>query len=45
MEMYQTFNKKTKAWVKYQKSSGGRCKIVNVKQQNPTKPFKGINKK
>jgi len=23
----------------------GRCKIVNVKQQNPTKPFKGINKK
>ena len=41
--IYQAFNKKTDRWVKVKKTSGSRLtKILDVKQKNPTVPFKGI---
>lgn len=45
METFQAFNKRTKAWVKYEKMKNGRTKIVNVKQKNPGTPFAGVKKK
>lgn len=39
--MYQVYNKRTNAWVKM-KMVKGRPRITNVKQSNPTKPFKGV---
>jgi len=39
---YQTYNKKNKAYVMYEKKPTGKCKILNVKQKEPSKPFKGI---
>lgn len=44
MPMYQSFNKRNKCWVKY-KLTGKKSKIVDQKQRNPTKPFKGIKKR
>lgn len=44
MPIYQSYNKRTKAWVKY-KLYGKKSKILNVKQKNPTKPFKGVTKR
>lgn len=41
---YQAYNPKTKAWVKYCFDKGG-FKPLDVKQKNPTKPFKGIPKR
>jgi len=41
---YQSFNKKTKAWVKYDLYNG-KSLITDVKQRNPGKPFKGIKKR
>jgi len=41
MPLEQAFNKRTRAWVKYEKY-GKRTKIVNVKQKNPAVPFKGV---
>jgi len=41
MPMYQAFNKRNKAWVKYHFTKNG-IKITNVKQRNPMKPFKSI---
>jgi len=43
MTIQQVYNKKTKAWVKM-KITGKGSKILDVKQRNPTKPFKGIKK-
>jgi len=45
MEVFQSFNPKTKAWVKYQKAKDGKTKILNVKQKNPGTPFVGVTKK
>ena len=45
MEVFQSFNPRTKAWVKYEKMKNGRTKIVNVKQKNPGTPFAGVTKK
>jgi hypothetical protein len=44
MPIYQSFNKRNKAWVKYEFTKNG-IKILNVKQTNPRKPFKGVPKK
>lgn len=41
MPIMQSYNKKIKAYVKFKKTSKG-TKIMNVKQQDPGKPFKGI---
>ena len=41
MPIYQSLNKKTKAWVKYSKY-GNKTKILDVKQKLPLKKFKGI---
>lgn len=39
---YQKFNKRNNAYVKYKKEKNGKCKIIDVKQKEPKKPFKGI---
>ena len=44
MGIFQAFNNRMGAWVKYS-TSGGRSKIKNVKQQNPKTPFKGVPKR
>ena len=44
MPIYQAYNGRIKAWVKYEVSKKG-WKVVNVKQQNPKKPFKNVPKK
>lgn len=38
----QSFNNKSNAWVKIKKFPDGKTKIINVKQRNPTKKFKGV---
>jgi len=38
----QVYNKRANAYVKMKKMPSGRMKIVNVKQQSPKKPFKGV---
>lgn len=43
MPILQTFNKRTKAWVKLKFTKKG-VRFLDVKQRNPTKPFKGIKK-
>ena len=43
--IFQKFNPKTKRWVKFRKFASGKCKILDVKQREPTKPFKGVRKK
>lgn len=46
MTVKQSYNGKINAYVKYKKTKKG-AKILNVKQKDPEKPFKGIpiNKK
>ena len=44
MPIYQAFNKRTKAWVKYEFTKKG-WKVLDVKQREPTKPFKGVPKR
>ncbi len=39
MPVYQSYNSKNNAWVKYKFTSGG-IKILDVKQREPMKPFK-----
>ena len=41
MPVYQVFNKRTGAWVKY-KTYGGKSRILNVKESEPKKKFKGV---
>lgn len=43
MTILQAFNKRNKAWVKIKFTKDG-VKFLDVKQRNPTKPFKGIKK-
>lgn len=42
MPEYQAFNKRIKAYVKYKFSKDKGFQVTNVKQKNPTKPFKGV---
>jgi len=42
MKIFQTKNKRINAYVKYQKTPSGKVRIINVKQQEPEKPFKGV---
>jgi len=44
MPVYQTFNKKIGAWVKY-KFEGDGVKFFDVKEKKPKQPFKGVKKK
>lgn len=44
MPIAQFYNKKTKRWVKYRYDSKG-SKILNVKQVEPKRPFKGVTKR
>ena len=43
--IFQVYNKRINAWVKMRKFASGKTKILNVKQRDPKKPFKGIRKK
>ena len=44
MPVRQAYNGKIKAWVKYDFKKGKGFRVLNVKQKEPTKPFKGIPK-
>ena len=44
MAIYQSYNSKIKAWVKYKFTKKG-IRWLKVKQKNPMTPFKGITKK
>jgi len=44
MPVYQSYNKRINAWVKYEFTDKG-VKWKNVKEREPKKPFKGIPKK
>lgn len=41
MPVYQAFNKRNKAWVKYKFTKQG-FRVLNVKQNNPRVKFKGV---
>jgi len=41
MPRFQKLNKKTNAYVMFEKYNG-KTRIVNVKQREPMKPFKGV---
>lgn len=41
MPIFQAFNKRINAWVKYEFGQDG-FKVIDVKQQLPTVPFVGI---
>ena len=45
MPKYQAWNPKSKAWVKYKFTDTGGFKVLDVKQKNPTVPFKGVTKR
>lgn len=42
MKLFQTYNKRIKAYVKFKQAKDGLPKIVDVKQHDPKKPFLGI---
>lgn len=44
MPIYQAYNRRTKAWVKYKLTKSGFTPL-DVKQKLPMKPFKGIPKR
>lgn len=44
MPIYQAFNSKINAWVKYEFGKKG-SRILDVKERNPTTPFRKIKKK
>ena len=44
MAIRQAFNKKIKAWVKYDFEKGKGFRVLNVKQKEPSKPFKNVKK-
>ncbi len=44
MPVYQSYNKRIGAWVKYEFTKKG-VKWKNVKEREPKKPFKGVPKK
>ena len=41
-KIFQAYNNKIDAWVKFKKVGNKPPKILNVKQANPTKKFKGV---
>lgn len=41
MPVYQAYNKRIKAWIKYKSTSKG-SRTVNVKEREPMKKFKGV---
>ncbi len=41
MPIFQAYNKRNNAWVKYKKT-GNKTKILNVKESEPKKKFKGV---
>lgn len=43
-KIYQAYNPKNKAWVKYCFSEHG-FRPLDVKQKEPNKPFKGVPKR
>ena len=45
MPVFQAYNKRIGAWVKYKHTKGKLARIMNVKQGKPNVPFKGIRKK
>lgn len=45
MTIKQAYNSKRKAWVKYDFKPGVGSTIVDMKQREPTKPFKGVAKR
>ena len=42
MPIYQAFNSRIDAWVKYKFESGVGFRALDVKQRMPSVPFKGI---
>lgn len=38
----QVFNKRNNSYVKIEKMSNGKTRILDVKQKEPSKPFKGV---
>lgn len=42
MPISQAYNKKIKAWVKYDFKKGKGFNVLDVKQKEPKKKFKGI---
>jgi len=44
MPIYQAYNGRIKAWVKYHFTKKG-VEILDVKQREPQKPFKGVPKR
>ena len=44
MPIYQAFNRRTNAWVKYEFGKNG-FRVLDVKQKEPNKPFKGVKKR
>ena len=45
MPIYQAYNKRIKAWVKYHFEKGKGFKVTDVKQREPGVPFKHVPKK
>jgi hypothetical protein len=41
MPIYQAYNRKIGAWVKYEFTKGG-FRVKNVKERNPKQPFTGV---
>ena len=42
MPVRQAYNKRNKAYVKYEFTKDLGFRVLDVKQKNPSKPFKGI---
>jgi len=45
MPIYQAFNSRIGAWVKYEFAKGTGFKPLDVKQKEPSIPFRGIAKR
>ena len=45
MPIYQAFNKRINAWVKYKFTKKKGFTPLDIKQREPLKPFKGIKKR
>ena len=44
-KIYQAFNPKNNAWVKYSFCKDTGFRPIDVKQREPMKPFKGVPKR
>lgn len=42
MPVMQSWNARTKRWVKFEFTKKNGFKVLDVKEKDPTKPFKGI---